>query len=251
MEAMLDKRDAYKFLKGLEAELTRKLPEPDVMRTEVRQIVAASKSDDKALHMRQREDAFLHHFAFPVLFEYMQTIPGIDQTAARESLLSEYYRNMKGMCSGTPARKQRHPFNKIIGSKPATIMAQWKGQSESNPLKQSCPDFALRSPFPFKIVFEGKYFEKGGSTKAETELVTNIYQAFFYRALPKIDPDAKTPAWDYDYSCLFAYDASPEGSLYEAWNNLDKTVKAGFWEGANLYVMIIRAKPKPSSELLA
>jgi hypothetical protein len=245
MEATLEKRDAYKFLKGLEAELTRILPEPDAMRKQVRQVVAESKSDDKAKHKQQPEDAFLYHFAFREIFNYIQTIPGIDQAAAKESLLSEYFRNMKGICSGTPARKQRHPFNKINGLKPATIMARWKG-AKGNPLPQSCPDFALRSPFPFKIVFEGKYFEKGGSTKAETELVTNIYQAFFYRALPKIDADAKTPAWDYDYSCLLAYDASPEGALYEAWNNLDKTVKAGFWEGANLYVMIIRVKPNLS-----
>lgn len=237
----MEKRDAYKFLKGLESELTRKLHEPEVMRTRVRQKVEESKSDDKAPHMRKPEDAFLNYFAIPVLFEHLKTIPGIDQAAARESLLSEFYRNMKGMCSGTPARKQRHPFNKIIGLKPATIMARWKG-AKGNPLPQSCPDFALRSPFPFKIVFEGKYFEKGGTTKAESDLVTNIYQAFFYRALPKIDEDPKTPAWDYDYSCLLAYDASPEGTLYEAWNKLDKKVRAGFWEGANLYVMIIRAK---------
>lgn len=241
LEESLDKRDAYKFLKSLEVKLTKTLPEPDAIRVQVRQVVASSKLDDKAKHKRQPEDAFLHHFAFPVLFEHMQTVSGIDRTAAQESLLSEYFRNMKEMCFGTPARHQRHPFNKIIGSKPAAIMAQWKGETEGAQLKQSCPDFALRAPFPFKIVFEGKYFEKGGATKAETELVTNIYQAFFYRALPKIESDNRSPAWDYDYSCLFAYDASPDGALYEAWNKLDKAVKAGFWEGANLYVMIIRA----------
>ncbi len=247
----MDKSEAYEFLKGLELELTKALPAPDDLREQVRKVVAESKLDDKAKHKRQPEDAFLYHFAFPVIFKYMQTIPGIDQTAAKQSLLSEYFRNMKDKCSGTPTRKKRHPFNKIIGSKPTKIMAQWKGQTDGNPLTQSCPDFALRPPFPFKIVFEGKYFEKGGTTKAETELVTNIYQAFFYRALPKIDEDPKTPAWDYDYACLLAYDASPEGALYEAWNTLNKTVKAGFWEGANLFVMIIRAKPNLSSKRMA
>jgi hypothetical protein len=58
------------------------------------------------------------------------------------------------------------------------------GAGHGNALTQSCPDFATRNPFPFKIVFEGKYFEKGGRDKATTELVTSIYQAFFYRGLP-------------------------------------------------------------------
>ena len=241
---MLRHLDAYKFLKSLEGELTSKLPSPDAMRTQVREEVAAAKSDNASKHKRQPEDAFLYHFAFPLLFEHLQTVDGIDRLAARQSLLSEYYRNMNKLCSGTPARRQGHPFNKLIGSKPGTIMAQWKGLSGA-PLKQSCPDFALRAPFPFTIVFEGKYFEKGGQTKAETDLVTNIYQAFFYRALPQVAPEGKAPGWNYDYSCLLAYDASPHGSLYQTWNGLNRSVKAGFWEGANVYVMIIRPRSNP------
>ena len=54
--------------------------------------------------------------------------------------------------------------------------------------------------------------------------------------------DDNRPAWDYDYSCLFAYDASEDGTLLNVWNSLDNEVKAGFWEGANLYVMILRGK---------
>lgn len=233
--------EAYRFLKGLEVELTRKLPAPQDMLRRVREVVAASKSDEKAKHMRQPEDAFLHYFAFPVLFECLQTVPGIDECKARESLLSEYYRNMMDMCSGTPSRRERHPFNKLFGSKPESIVAQWKGESGGVALKQSCPDFALRTPFPFSIVFEGKYFEKGGKAKAEVELVNDIYQAFFYRALPKTESVGNRPGWNYDFACLLAYDASPDGTLFDAWNQLDKSVKKGFWEGANLYVMIIRA----------
>ena len=43
---------------------------------------------------------------------------------------------------------------------------------------QSCPDFAFREPFPYKVVFEGKYFEKGGREWAQNELPALIYQAF-------------------------------------------------------------------------
>jgi hypothetical protein len=90
------------------------------------------------------------------------------------------------------------------------------------------------------VVFEGKYFERGAAKKAETDLVTNIYQAFFYRSLPRIDGTAKRPAWDYDYGCLLACDASPEGTLRAAWDGLSTKVKEGFWDGANIYVMVVR-----------
>ena len=234
------KAKAYGFLTGLEAELNRTLPPPDAMRLGVREVVERAKSDESSKHKRQPEDAFLYHYAFPIVFRSMTAVDGIDESSARQSLLSEYFRNMPAYCSGTPARRQRHPFNKLIGAKPQQIMAQWKGSADGPPLKQSCPDFAFRPPFPFKIVFEGKYFESGGEQKAERELVTAIYQAFFYRGLPYVAPEKHGPAWDYDFSCLLAYDASRDGTLKAAWTGLPKEVKTGFWEGASVYVMIVR-----------
>jgi hypothetical protein len=118
-------------------------------------------------------------------------------------------------------------------------MRQWKS-GRTNALKQSCPDIAIREPFPFKIVFEGKYFGKGNRVQAETALVTSVYQAFFYRALPYVPPHKTRPPWDYEYSCLLAYDASDDGSLQAAWKELPDTVRQGFWNGANIYVMILR-----------
>jgi hypothetical protein len=72
------------------------------------------------------------------------------------------------------------------------------------------------------------------------ELATNIYQAFFYRGLPYVPPKKSSPAWDYEFACLLAYDASDAGSLRQAWNGLDTEVKNCFWDGANVYVMILR-----------
>jgi hypothetical protein len=46
--------------------------------------------------------------------------------------------------------------------------------------------------------------------------------------------------WGYDYACLMAYDASPTGTLTSAWTALDGRTRRSFWEGANLYVMILR-----------
>ena len=217
------------------------------MRAAIPAIVKASKSDNKQPHMRQPEDAFLYRYVFPIMFRHMKTVEGIGEEEARQSLLSEYYRNMPEFCRDTPARKERHPFSKLIGSKPAEIVAQWKGEN-GPPLKQSCPDFAFRNPFPFKVVFEGKYFGDGGPARAQHELVTNIYQAFFYRGLPfvaaRTSGQKVAPAWDYDFACLLAYDASRDGTLRDAWGGLSPDVKRGFWEGANVYVMVLRGNPQ-------
>jgi hypothetical protein len=107
-------------------------------------------------------------------------------------------------------------------------------------LAQSCPDFSLRDPFPHSILFEGKYFPRGSLEFAQRELVTDIYQAFFYRGLPRLAATKKRPEWNYDYACLMAYDASPKGTLAAAWTALDLQTRRGFWEGANVYVMILR-----------
>lgn len=245
------KQQAYDFLRDLEQRLNAELPTPANMRRCIPRIVSEAKSDDKRKHMRQPEDAFLYHYAFPIIFQHMQTVEAIGPEQARQSLLSEYYRNMPEYCLDTPARTEGHPFRKII-AKPHDIIAQWKG-AHGAPLKQSCPDFAFREPFAFKIVFEGKFFPEGGRARAESELVTNIYQAFFYRGLPRVSPKKRSaatfsPPWDYDFACLFAYDASKVGTLRAVWDDLNGKVQCGFWEGANVYVMILRGEAERDAD---
>jgi hypothetical protein len=77
---------------------------------------------------------------------------------------------------------------------------------------------------------------------AETALVEGIYQSFFYRGLPTLPSTPKHAAWDYLFACLLAYDASPDASLITAWRNLPAVVKEGCWEGANIYVMVLRGR---------
>ena len=238
------KRRAREFLKSLENKLNAELPPPKEMRQSIRRTIAAAKNDPMQKHLRHPESAFLCTYAVPAIFRQMQTVPGIGQNEARQSLLFESHRNMPEFCLDTPDRTQGHPFSKIIGTKPVTIVARWKG-GHGSPLTKAWPDFAFRMPFPFKIVFEGKYFQQGGTTRAQTELVNDIYQAFFYRGLPYIAPKKSSskrlsPAWDYDFACLLAYDASENGNLWRAWDKLDTAVKRGFWGGANVYVMILR-----------
>ena len=93
-------------------------------------------------------------------------------------------------------------------------------------------------------MFEGKYFARGSGDKAGRELADSIFQANFYRSLPSVPATARSAAWDYSFACLLAFDASPEGSLQAAWKALDSKVRKSFWEGANVYVMVLRGNAK-------
>jgi hypothetical protein len=233
------KSEAQEFLESLEKKLNSEMPSPVEMRRCVHQVVTDSQGDPTRPHMRQPENAFLYDYAIPIIIQHMQTVNGIGPNEAKRSLLSEFYRNMKDCCLQTPARTRGHPFTKMVGAKPADIVAQWTGKLGA-PLRQACPDFAFREPFPFRIVFEGKYFETGSAGRAKTELVICTYQAFYYRALPYVPPRKSSPAWNYDFACLLVCDASKDGSLKAVWNSLKSEVRRGFWDGANVYVMILR-----------
>jgi hypothetical protein len=166
----------------------------------------------------------------------------MDKEKARQALLSESYKQLSDISSGTPARGVAHPFSKLLGANPQQVINQWKDETHGSPVIQSCPDMALRSPFPHKVVFEGKYLKQGGIQAAETNLAKDIYQAFFYLGLSYL-PETKThSAWDYEYAYLLAYDATGEGNLLKAWDGFDSRVKKGCWEGANIYVMILKGE---------
>jgi hypothetical protein len=235
------KAEVHEFLTGLSRAILQGAPSSSAMATEIRRIVAAAKANEQQRHLRLPESAFLNRFVVPVLHKYLQEQTGLTAIQAREALLNEYHRSMPEVSSRSPIRATRHPFTKILGANPETIYRQWKDPKRNYGLTQSAPDFALQKPFPHSIVFEGKYFSSGKPDFAARQLVTDLYQAFFYRGLPKVNPTKRGhPAWDYDYACLLAFDASPNGTLATAWNTLETKVKNSFWEGANIYVMILR-----------
>jgi hypothetical protein len=238
------KQDALSFLHELEDLLNAKLPPSTIMKKAVRDIVASSRNKTLPKHLRSPEAAFLRRYVIPNVFEFLQA-RSMQKEDARKALLAEGFLNsdLKQYCSGSPARAERHPFSKLINSTSTEIVRKWRGKS---PLTGPCPDLALRSPF--KIVFEGKYFEQGSPDKAGRDLVTNIYQAFFYRALPYVEAKANGIAWDYDFACLLAYDASRNATLYNAWHSLLQQTKDAFWNGANVFVMILRGNELLSQE---
>lgn len=229
------KASAHSFLEALRSRLNAKLLPPDQMLPKVRQKCAEAKDGTTRLPER----VFFYKFLIPEVFEEMQSVGGIDKEAAKKGLLCEGYTILPQYCSGTPARTKPHPFTKIIGADKGEIFRKW-ANPKGRPFTLPNPDFAFRDPFPFKIVFECKYFEVGTVNKAARELVGDIYQAFFYRSLPFVPANNSGVAWDYDFACLLAYDASPSASLRTAWDEFCDAVKDGFWDGANVYVMVLR-----------
>jgi hypothetical protein len=234
------KDQAQEFLKELEKTLNRQLPDPADMESWIRSTVKAAKTDDKQKHLRNPESAFLNGKALPALFDLLKTHAGLSTEQAQQALLNEYHRTTPDISRQSPIRWERHPFRKVLGASASDIYRGWTNPEEGRALTQSCPDFSLRDPFPHSILFEGKYFSSGSLEYAQRELVKDIYQAFFYRGLPRLDATKKRPEWNYDYACLVAYDASPAGTLAAAWTALHSQTRRSFWEGANVYVMILR-----------
>lgn len=233
------KSEAFAFLQTLHAALNGRLPPAAALRDEVAQLIELGRTDASYRHLCSREHAFTRGIALPRIHEELTSTLGLSTEDAREALLSEGWANYKSISSNTPARTINHPFDKALGSDARSIYAKWTKQTSRRPLTQSCPDFALRPPAPHKIVFEAKYFSGGTVRQAENDLVSALYEAFFYRALPPIkERNART--WDYDYACVFAFDASEDGTFANAWEALDAEVKEGFWRGANVYVMVLR-----------
>ena len=237
-----DKMQTHKFLSALQHRLSHELPSPSAMREAIQKMIAEPKNENNK-HLRPREAAFLNGFAVPKIFEHMQTLPGIGEKEAKQALLSEYYGSMRKYHQQSPRRRLDHPFEKSRRV-PAEILNRWFGKEPNNtggfrkPFHQPCPDLAWGNPFPHKVVFETKYFWDGKGP--ETQLVDGIYETFYYLAMPRLSAAPSHPAWDYDFGCFLAFDASPERSLERAWEGIEEEVKSQFWSRGNLFVMIIR-----------
>ncbi len=237
------KERALAFLDDLERYLTKRLPAPERMRDRVKDIVQNAITTGQK-HLNEREPAFMNHFLAPLIHKYLVEAHGLTPEDARHALLSESWKAVPDIASNTPARTISDPFGKTkLGTKDgraSAIFKRWCGQGEGRPVKQSCPDIALRRPSPHAILIEGKYFHEGGKEKAGSELVKGIYETFFYRGLARRSETPTRPAWDYEYACMVAYDSTNTGTLVEAWNSIGEEVRTACWEASNIYVMILR-----------
>jgi hypothetical protein len=230
---------AHHFLEELEKVLNLKLPSPAKMEPWIRATVQRAKANERERHLRLPEAAFLNGWVLPTLFELLKT-HGLPTASSRQALLNEYHRCMPDISCRSPIRWEKHPFGKSVQFVPSEIYRGWMNPEKGHALTQSAPDFSLSDPFPHSILFEGKYFRGGSLEYAQRQLVTNIYEASFYRGLPSLRATKKHREWKYDYACFMAYDSSKNGTLASAWTALPLRTRRSFWESANIYVMILR-----------
>jgi hypothetical protein len=195
------------------------------------------------------EQLFLEKFVLPAIPKYLgQALdpPAIDEGDKRicEAFLAESSKaKRESLTSDSPRSAKKYLFTKVWAN-PKHVVASWWQPSKKGPTSQSCPDWAFRGPCPYRVVFEGKLFRSGETEHARAELVSGIYQCFYYRAHPELRETKTHPPWKYDYACLFAYDSSEKQTLVEAWKSLKNEVKKACWDSANIFVMVLPAEQK-------
>jgi hypothetical protein len=173
----------------------------------------------------------------PIVAREVRKVLGGDADAARQALAAESFKAVPEIASANAWRRIAYPFQKGLGAKPKDVVELWR--TEKGVVDKLAPDFALRAPFPHKIVFEGKYTYGSMSVdKAAEHLAVAIYQGFFYRGLPK-SPGGSYADYDYDYACVVIGDATKDGVVKQAWETFHPKVRQSFWDGANIFVMIV------------
>jgi hypothetical protein len=236
------KDEALSYLKDLEKTLSASgMPNGSDMNVELRKIVADAMTDKTKKHLRSPEAAFLNTYVIRQVFNHLQKAGGLNPAQAREALLNEYHKTMPDIAKGGVGHPLRHPFNKATATSAESTYKNWLTPKNGDGLTKSYPDFAVRDPFPHRILFEGKFFAKDAPSTAQRELASDLYQTFFYLGLPRAKTEKKGQSdWHYDYACLLAFDGSKDGTLLDAWKALSPTIRKSFWESANIYVMILR-----------
>jgi hypothetical protein len=237
-DAENDRKAAGKFFVDLKEHLNKKIPRQTVTDWIQEKKGSAPKGKDV-----QYEGLFIDKFVLPAIPEYLgKVLEDPTDVRIREAFLAESdLARKQRLTSDSPRSANRYLFTKVLGTTSNGVVKSWWGDSKKEPISQSCPDWAFRAPCPHTVIFEGKLFRKGGIEAARSELVSGIYQCFYYRAHPDAPATKTHPAWQYKYACLFVYDASEKRSLVEAWETLNDKVKEACSGAANIFVIVLPA----------
>lgn len=224
---------ALNFLQGLRSHLNDVIPSPEAIRTWMKEIAVPGKDVGY-------ENLFVEKYVLRKIPDYLRTGAGLPEADALAAFLTESKSlRRENIASGSPASRNKHLFKKVFGITPKSVVNLWWDEKQKFPMAQSCPDWAFRSPCPYRVVFEAKLFRSGGIDVAKTELVRAIYQCMFYRGQPPVPQTETHPEWNYEFACLLAYDASPGQALVKAWESVRKEVRDGCWDSANIFVMVL------------
>jgi hypothetical protein len=244
---MQHKQLAYDFLVSLQERLNKRLPGPKIVRDEVSRRWNKPPSDKSPQEkLACKENLFLYHFTLPEIWHHVQAVDGINAERARESIRCEYFDKFPHLSSGNSRRTRGYPFPKRQQVSPEEVIEAWRRPNGTWPLNEAYPDLCLSNPCPFNVVFDAKFFEGEGHKSAEKALVEGVYEASHYRGLPAARDGSGAAAWDYDFGCLLAYDASEGAYLQQAWNSV--ATKRLFWNDAHVFVMIVRGASNQASE---
>ena len=223
------------FLSDLSRYLQSILPSRDVITSQVRTLMSGKESQVWKHKPESPESAFIGEYVLPNIEGFLQRQADDGQRGGDPlKIIRVGFPAPEKYSSSGFAFFPGHPFGKVVG-KPEVMYRRWK--EGGVPLIQSWPDLTLLSPY--RTLFECKYFNRVLKSPARIQLVTDLYQTFFYRALPLLPPKNKHAGWDYEYACYLAYDATVDGWLSQAWNGLPEKVRNSFWEQANIFVMIL------------
>jgi hypothetical protein len=118
------KDTAHKFLRTFHATLKGQLRPADKMEPFIRQTVKHAKPLHAERHLRLPESAFLDTFVIPDLADAIRTGAGLTLQEAREALLNEYHPSMSDLSCGSPARRVKHPFTKVLSLGVSTNLLQ-------------------------------------------------------------------------------------------------------------------------------
>ncbi len=133
-----------------------------ISRTEVDQWLEGRDRERSVGKHIQYEGLFLDDFVLRNVADYLvKTCPQFDKRQRCEALLTESTLAQKEeLASASPASYQKHLFTKEVGTPLDTIVDLWWSASKKLPVSQSCPDWALRDPSPYRVVFEAKFFRR-------------------------------------------------------------------------------------------
>jgi hypothetical protein len=231
----VNKQAAYRFLKRLELRLNETGLPPSELKSFVDSVWKKPKSEKTEREkIESKENIPFFWFAIPQLFELGRTEATLSPEQMRKALRCVYYKKYPEFSAGNVFRKSGYPFSKKWGASPLEVMSSWQQPRPSSiPANQAWPEAGLSSPFPFKILFEAKYFEEESVAAAESCLVSGVYETAFYRGLPASEE------WGFDFGCMLAYDVSEGGHLRRAWDSV--VHKTLFWDHGHVFVMIVRS----------
>lgn len=184
-----------------------------------------------ALEKQHPEEVFTKKFLCPHIKDFfcqeVRQELALTDAEIHIGLGVEGYENLPGF-SFTPARKNGHLFTKSQVIKPSPPPSWFISKKTSLTECRACPDFAIRSPLPFSVVGEVKFFKSGSPNKGVSELYQASRQALFYQA-----------AFHgvYDSALIVFADASPGHTFFEGLSLLKPEILKRFGPNTDIHLL--------------